>query len=271
MLLTLDHMTGLLDPTRTFLGALLTPVYVIADMPYRTGLALDQVMATHSSLLAENARLREQALKLSAKAQRNAALEHENQRLRSLLGSKVRMDADVLVTEVIGIVPDPSTQQLILDKGSDDGVFVGQAVVDAYGLVGQVIEAAGSSSRVLLITDVNHDVPVRVNRNDVRAIASGSGEPDRLELDHVPLSADVRPGDVLVSSGLGQRFPPGYPVAVIDRVVHDPGQPFALVSARPTAHLSRTRHLLLVFQSSAEGATEDEAGEGLAQRAQEGK
>ena len=256
MLLTLDHVTRLLAPTRSFLGAVLTPVFVAADLPYRTGLAMDEVMSSHQRLLVENKRLHQEVLKLSAKAQRNGALEHENQRLRSLLGSKARMGTEVLVAELIGITPDPDIHQVILDKGTDDGVFVGQAVVDAYGLVGQVIEAEGSSARVLLVTDVTHDVPVQVNRNDVRAIATGGGVTDRLELNHVPLSADMRPGDLLVSSGLGQRFPPGYPVAVIDRVIQDPGQPFAMVTARPTARLTRTRHLLLVFPASGEGSRE---------------
>ncbi len=265
VLLTLDHVTRLLAPTRSLVGGLLMPVFVTADMPYRSGLAMDEVMSSHQHLLVANRRLHEEVLKLSAKAQRNDALEHENRRLRSLLGSKARMGAEVLVAELIGIAPNPATHQVILDKGTDDGVFVGQAVVDAYGLVGQVIEARGSSARVLLVTDVTHDVPVQVNRNDVRAIATGGGVIDRLELNHVPLSADMRPGDLLVSSGLGQRFPPGYPVATIDRVVHDPGQPFAMVTARPTARLTRSRHLLLVFPSSSEGRSQ----EGLAQRREE--
>lgn len=264
VLLTLDHVTRFLAPVRSFAGAVLTPVFVVADLPYRTGLAFDEVMSSHQRLLQENQRLHDEVLTLSAKAQRNEALEHENQRLRSLLGSKARMRAEVLVAELIGIVPDPDTYQVILDKGTDDGAFVGQAVVDAYGLVGQVIEARGSTSRVLLITDVTHDVPVQVNRNDVRAIATGGGVSDRLDLNHVPLSADMRPGDLLVSSGLGQRFPAGYPVAVIDRVVHDPGQPFAMVTARPTARLTRSRHLLLVFPSE-RGASHD----GLARLTQE--
>ena len=262
--MTLEHVTAFLAPARSFVGAVLTPVFVVADLPYRTGLAFDEVMSSHQQLLKENQRLHNDVLTLSAKAQRNEALEHENQRLRSLLGSKARMGAEVLVAELIGVVPDPATYQVILDKGTDDGVFVGQAVVDAYGLVGQVIETRGSSSRVLLITDVTHDVPVQVNRNDVRAIATGGGVIDRLELNHVPLSADMRPGDLLVSSGLGQRFPPGYPVAVIERVVHDPGQPFAMVTARPSARLTRSRHLLLVFPSELEASHE-----GLAQLSEE--
>jgi rod shape-determining protein MreC len=265
VLMTLDQFTRLLVPSRALVGSVLTPLFVIADMPYRTGLAFDDVITSHQRLLEENRRLHDEVLALSAKAQRNDALEHENQRLRSLLGSKARMDTEVLVAELIGIVPDPDTQQVILDKGADDGVFKGQAVVDAYGLVGQVIEARGASSRVLLVTDVMHDVPVQVNRNDVRAIATGGGVSDRLELNHVPLSADMRPGDLLVTSGLGRVFPPGYPVAVVDRVVHDPGQPFATVTARPTARLMRSRHLLLVFRT--EG---DASHEGFAQRDEDG-
>ena len=129
-------------------------------------------------------------------------------------------------------------------------MVLGQPVLDARGLMGQVVELMPYTSRVLLLTDTTHSIPVQVNRNGLRAIASGTGNPERLELRHVADTADIKVGDLLVSSGLGQRFPAGYPVATVKEVIHDSGQPFAIVRAVPTAALNRSRYLLLVFSDS---------------------
>jgi rod shape-determining protein MreC len=129
-------------------------------------------------------------------------------------------------------------------------VVLGQPVLDARGLMGQVVELMPYTSRVLLLTDTTHSIPVQVNRNGLRAIASGTGNPERLELRHVADTADIKEGDLLVSSGLGQRFPAGYPVATVKEVIHDSGQPFAIVRAVPTAALNRSRYLLLVFSDT---------------------
>ncbi len=143
--------------------------------------------------------------------------------------------------------PNPFTHRIIINKGERDGVVLGQPVLDARGLMGQVVELMPYTSRVLLLTDTTHSIPVQVNRNGLRAIASGTGNPERLELRHVADTADIKEGDLLVSSGLGQRFPAGYPVATVKEVIHDSGQPFAIVRAVPTAALNRSRYLLLVF------------------------
>ncbi|MEE4465860.1 rod shape-determining protein MreC, partial [Azotobacter chroococcum] len=133
---------------------------------------------------------------------------------------------------------------ILIDKGERDGVFLGQPVLDARGLMGQVVEVMPYTARVLLLTDTTHSIPVQVNRNGLRAIAVGTGNPERLELRHVADTADIKEGDLLVSSGMGQRFPAGYPVAVVSEVIHDSGQPFAIVRAVPTAALNRTRYML---------------------------
>jgi len=157
----------------------------------------------------------------------------------------------VLVAELIGVVPGPNTFQVEIDKGADAGVFVGQAVIDADGVFGQVVEVAQFSSRVMLLIDGAHALPVQVNRNDVRSIAAGTGRMDRLELEYVPITADIRVGDVLVSSGLGGHFPRGYPVAEVTSVVVDPTLTYAQVVAKPLAALDRSRHVLLVFDADA--------------------
>ena len=182
-------------------------------------------------------------------------------RLRELLNSAALVDEQVLVGELIGVDPNPFTHRILIDKGSRDGVTLGQPVLDARGLMGQVVEVMPYTARVLLLTDTTHSIPVQINRNGLRAIAVGTGNPERLELRHVADTADIKEGDLLVSSGLGQRFPAGYPVAVVKEVIHDSGQPFAVVRAVPTAALNRSRYLLLVFSDprSAEQRAADSA------------
>ena len=172
-----------------------------------------------------------------------------------MLNSSALLQDDVLVAELIGVSPDPARHLVVLDKGEADGVFTGQPLIDANGLMGQVVEAAANSARVLLITDATHAIPVQVNRNGVRAIAEGVGRLDRLELRHVASTEDIEVGDLLVSSGLGGRFPEGYPVASVTEVIVDPGQPFARVIAEPKAALNRSRHVLLVFTRNPGGGT----------------
>ncbi len=184
---------------------------------------------------------------LQGRLQKLAALTEQNVRLRELLNSSALVNEKVEVAELIGVDPNPFTHRILINKGERDGVFLGQPVLDARGLMGQVVELMPYTSRVLLLTDTTHSIPVQVNRNGLRAIASGTGNPERLELRHVADTADIKEGDLLVSSGMGQRFPAGYPVATVNEVIHDSGQPFAIVRAIPTAALNRSRYMLLVF------------------------
>ena len=219
----------------------------MADLPTRLWQGVNQQVSSHAELLAENEKLKAEALLLQRRLQKLATLIEQNVRLRELLNSSALVDDQVLVGELIGVDPNPFTQRLLIDKGEKDGVFLGQPVLDARGLMGQVVEVMPYSSRVLLLTDTTHSIPVQVNRNGLRAIASGTGNPERLELRHVADTADIKEGDLLVSSGLGQRFPAGYPVATVKEVIHDTGQPFAIIRAEPTAALNRSRYVLLVF------------------------
>ena len=203
--------------------------------------------ASRRSLRREIDVLRKDLLLLKVETQKMAVLATENDRLRNLLGSSGKLADNVLVAEIIGVDPNPQSQVVILDKGKQADVIVGQPLLDADGLMGQVIETGAYSSRAMLITDVSHSVPVQVNRNNIRIIAVGTGKVDELELVHVPDTADIRIGDLLVSSGLGDRFPVGYPVGTVTEVIHDPGKPFDIVKAKPSARLDRSRHVLLVF------------------------
>jgi rod shape-determining protein MreC len=249
-LITADLRFNRLETTRSLLDTLGTPVYWVADLPLRLRDWADKYFHSRLALIEENERLSRENLVLQGRSQQMASLQAENVRLRALLNSTALLRDDVLVAELIGVSPDPVRHRLVLNKGRDDGVFVGQPLIDADGLMGQIVEVSAGSSRALLITDATHSIPVQVNRNGVRAIAEGTGSLGTLEIHHVSATTDIQVGDLLVTSGLGGRFPGGYPVAVVSRIDRDPGQTFARVLATPSAALDRSRHVLLVFSTS---------------------
>ena len=246
VMMVLDQRTPWAAPVRHVLGYLTAPIHYLAHLPVDSGEWLSEQTQTRGSLMDENRRLQRQALILEQKVQRLAVLEAENVRLRELLNSSADLDANVLVAEIIGVDPDPNRQELVINKGRGDKVLRGQAVLDAQGLIGQVVDAGPLSSRVLLVTDASHAMSVQVNRNGVRAILAGTGQSDGLKLLYVPDTADINEGDLLVSTGLGQRYPRGYPVATVTAVRHQSGAPFAEIAARPTARVDRASHVLLV-------------------------
>ncbi|WOT04786.1 rod shape-determining protein MreC [Shewanella youngdeokensis] len=236
-----------LEPVRNSLSSLLSPLQYIANIP---GEILDQSaesLATRNMLAKQNKELLRYQLLMSERLQRFEHLRQENDRLRALLGSPVHMDAKKEVAEVMEVASDPFHQYVVLNRGLQSGVYVGQPIVDAQGVVGQVVQVSELTSRVLLLSDTSHSIPVRITRNDVRMMATGTGSLDELELRHVAKSTDVRPGDLLVSSGLGKRFPEGYPVARVMTVAKDDGKNYATVIAQPLAALDRIRYLLLIW------------------------
>ncbi len=256
LLIGAELQTRQLDSARSFLSNLATPVYWLADLPSRFSDWTGDNVRSRSSLLEDNERLQRENLVLQGRSHQMATLQAENVRLRALLNSSALVRDDVLVAELIGVSPDPARHRLVLNKGEVDGVFVGQPMIDADGLMGQVVEVSHNSSRALLITDPTHSIPVQVNRNGVRAIAEGRGRLGTLEVHHVSATTDIRQGDLLVSSGLGGRFPVGYPVAMVSKIERDPGQAFATILAEPTAALDRSRHVLLVFTSTRQSGAE---------------
>ncbi|WJK12462.1 rod shape-determining protein MreC [Pseudomonas fluorescens] len=249
-LMVVDARFSLLKPVRSQASLVLMDAYWITDLPGRLWEGIASQFGSRTELVAENEKLKSENLLLQGRMQKLAALTEQNVRLRELLNSSALVNEKVEVAELIGMDPNPFTHRIIINKGERDGVVLGQPVLDARGLMGQVVELMPYTSRVLLLTDSTHSIPVQVNRNGLRAIASGTGNPERLELRHVADTADVKEGDLLVSSGLGQRFPAGYPVATVKEVIHDSGQPFAIVRAVPTAALNRSRYLLLVFSDN---------------------
>ncbi|MDA1299137.1 MAG: rod shape-determining protein MreC [Proteobacteria bacterium] len=247
VLTAVDHFSGLLEEVRAGLSVVATPVVMVADLPSRSARGIGDVLSSRDSMRSRISELESELLMLRARTEKMAALTSENNRLRDLLGSAAKLQDNVIVAELVGVDPDPDRHEVIIDKGTRDGVFVGQPLLDAQGLMGQVIATSRYNARVLLISDHTHSVPVQVARSNLRLIAQGTGATNRLRLMHVQNTADIRVGDLLISSGLGGRFPVGYPVGVVERVEHKSDRPFAIVEAMPSALLDRSRHVLLVF------------------------
>lgn len=247
MLLLVGHATTWLDPVRSKLDTLVVPFYWLTDIPNRVSDWFDSNLTSRQALLKENQLLRNQIRVQESRLQQMASLVAENLRLRQLMNSSEIVQDRVLIAELIGVSPDPLEHKVIVNKGANEGVYVGQPLLDAFGLMGQVVSVAPFTAQVLLITDNTHAIPVQVTRNNVRTVAEGVGDLYQLQLRYVSSTTDIKTGDILVSSGLGGRFPVGYPVAQIEEITHDPGEPFASVVARPAAQLDRSRHVLLVF------------------------
>lgn len=256
-----DNRFDYLEKVRYALGFATTPVYWVADIPTRVSFWIDDVFVSRTDLLEENAQLREQLLLSRRELQLMESLASENSRLLQLQEASQVINGEVLPAEIINVSPDPFSKRVLVNKGAREGVFVGQPLLDANGLMGQVDEVLPFTSWVLLITDSHHVTPVEVNRNGERALARGTRTTaTELELEFVTQTQDMKAGDLLVSSGMGQVYPKNYPVAEIISVYADPGQPFATVRARPLANLGSTRHVLLVFEDKSGAVSRDPAG-----------
>ena len=258
-LIVADYQFGQMQRMRAWLSLAVTPVQWLVDVPQHSWTWLGERLQVRDELIAENKKLRAQTLLAERQVQKLAALTVENFRLRDLLNSRERLDEKVTVSELIGVNTDPFSHQVIINNGFNMGAFVGQPVLDATGVMGQIVSTSAFTSRVLLITDADHAIPVEVNRNGLRSVAYGLGQYEYLELQDLSDTADIEVGDILVSSGLGLRFPKGYPVAKVIEVRHLAGQDFAKVIAKPTAQLKRSRHLLLIETPQRQSSVEKES------------
>lgn len=256
LLMYFDNRDNHLDSARKSIGAAVYPLRVMVDAPVRFWRWLDDSMASRNELELELSRLNVERLLIKARLQKMNALEAENARLRAMLDARTHVRDQVRVAEIMYVDANPFNHSLVIDIGSQDGVFDGQALVDADGVVGQVIKAGLLTSQAMLISDTNHALPVEINRNGLRTIVVGTGEIDRLELPFVVNNADIRVGDLLVTSGLGGGFPAGYPVAIVASVTRIPQDPYADVSATPAASLGQVREVMLIFST---GAPDSEA------------
>jgi len=254
VLLVMDSKENHLNAIRAAVGAMVYPLRVLVDLPGATWRWIGDNTASRHELQLENSRLNAERLLSSARLQRFAALEAENERLRAMLEATERVRMRVRVAEVMSVNTNPFEHTVVINKGSRDNVYVGQALIDPDGVLGQITKTELLSSHALLISDPDHTLPVEVNRNGVRTVAFGTGQYDTLSLPFLPNNADIVEGDLLVTSGLGgDEFPAGYPVAIVENVERVPEEPFARVTARPQAALGQVRELMLVWMENAEG------------------
>lgn len=249
--MVLDQKAIFFQKIRSDLSVVVLPIQYLVDVPIKTVHWIVSSVTSQQQLLADNARLRAHELLLQSKLQKLLALERENAQLRELLKSTSHVGGHVVVAQLLAVDVDPNLQQIIIDKGRRYRVYRGQPVLDAYGVVGQVIHIGPLTSRVMLITDPKSAVPVQDYRNGVRAIVIGQGSSDKLTLINVPDTSDIQKGDLFVTSGLGLRFPVGYPVGVVSELSHTPGKRFATVLLNPSAHIDRTQQVLLAWPSKA--------------------
>jgi rod shape-determining protein MreC len=246
-LILFDYKLDGFGTTRVYLNSLVSPLQYLANLPSQLLNASAGRFVSHERLLSENAKLTHDALLINGQLQRLTFLKEENDRLRNLLNSPVQDNTRKLVAELMAVDNNPYSHQIVINKGAINGVFEAQPVLDDKGIVGQIMQVSSTNSRVLLIADVTHAIPVRVARNNVRLVVNGSGSLNELLIQHVAHSSDLQVGDVLLSSGLGNVFPEGYPVATITSIIRDEGRPFSQVRAKPVAQLDRLKYLLLLW------------------------
>ena len=251
LLIFFDHKMNSFESVRGFLQSMVSPLQYLATTPKQMMNWAAENIVTRRQLIADNEQYKVNELVFHEQALQLDIIKKENERLRALLASPLRGDAKKMVAEILAVDSDPYTHQVVINRGANDGVYEGQAVIDDEGIVGQILHVGTTSSRVLLITDVTHAVPVRISRNGVRLIANGVGVIDQLTHNHVPHSTDIRPDDILVTSGLGGKFPEGYPVAKVSSVIQDESHAFARIKSQPVAKIDRLRYVLLLWPEQA--------------------
>lgn len=248
ILMVLDQREHYLSPLRNALTAVVAPIQYLVDVPIRGIQNLSNNLSSREKLLAENAALKANQLLLRAQLQKLISLENENAELRALLQSSPRIqNSRIAIAHLLAISTDPLISELVLDKGLNDGVYNGQPVLDANGVMGQIIQVGPLTSRLLLISDLRSAVPVQDARNGVRGIVVGQGHLAKMLLTDIPDTIDVKEGDLLVTSGLGGHYPAGYPVGIISQVQHDTGAQFTHIEVTPSAQLNRNQPLLLIW------------------------
>ncbi len=258
-MMVLDHRGGYMEQTRSWLQTAMTPLYSVVEMPFHAWDWLTGSFTDRDALRAENAKLNDELRAARVKLLRFDAMTEENRRLRAIRNASQGIGERTLIAEIVRIDVDAYRHRARINKGSEDGVFKGQPVLDAFGIVGQVTQVDRVGAEIIMISDNEHAIPVQVNRNGIRSIAVGTGDIHRMSLPFLTAESDVKPDDLLVSSGLDGIFPAGYPVAKITKVERDPAETFAVVEARPLAQLDRSREVLLLWfeRSTEKPSTED--------------
>ena len=255
VLMAMDHRGQYVPRFRSLAGHLVEPVHYVVEWPVRALRGVFGYLQSTQALRRENAALQRDLLQQKGSLQRLDAMMEENTRLRTLLeGASSGQRFEFQFAELVEVDLDPFSHKVIIDHGRDRGIVSGQAVIDGAGIMGQVEDVFQGQSTVRLISDPNHALPVQINRTGLRTVAFGTGDTAHLSMPAVPREADVRVGDLVVTSGLGGRFPSGYPVAIVATVDRREGLTFAQVWATPIAALDRGREVLLLQSVAADPA-----------------
>lgn len=249
VLMAMDHRGRYVDRVHRALNALAEPVYLLTDLPLRAMERGRDYFSNRADLLERLETLERERLVSEAQLNRIAELVSENNELRRILGAAERLETEYLPAELVRVELDPFAHRVLINRGDRDGVETGLPVIDAGGVLGQISAVFMHTAEVTLLSDPNHALPVRVLRTGLRTIAYGSGDTRVLKLPDVSMSADLKPGDLLLTSGLGGRFPAGLPVAEVIDITRQPGDAFATARAQPTGSLDRSHHVLLVMQA----------------------
>ena len=250
-LIFFDHKMASFETARGYLQSLVSPLQYMANAPKQMMTWAAENIVIRQQLMKENQAFRENELFFHEQGMQLSMVRQENERLRSLLSSPVRDEIKKMFAEILSVDSDPYSHQVVINRGANYGVYEVQPVLDEKGIVGQILHVGVSSSRVILISDISHAIPVRIQRNGIRLIASGSGQIDRLIHNFVPHSADIKEGDLLVTSGLGGKYPEGYPVSRVVFVRTDESREFATIYSKPVAQIDRLRYMLLLSKEEA--------------------
>lgn len=247
VLMVVDKRYAGFAAVRDALTLPLSPLQYAVSWPLQLAESLKTMINTQDHLIQENLKLKSEQLLLRSQLQRLIAVESENTYLKSLLKSTKQIKSKTLIAEVLAIDTEPFIHQVVLDKGSKEGVYIGQAVLDANGVMGKVIQAGLLNSRVLLINDPRSGIPVQNVRTGLRAIATGDSYTGKMRLMYVPKTADIKVNDSFITSGLGKDFPEGYPVGQVLSVTKEPSSQFSVIILQPSARLNSSRQVLLVW------------------------
>ncbi len=254
-----DYRGARIDPLRTVLKLFVYPLEYVVDLPYRITNSTKEFFTQHQTLSSDNRELRTLVGVYAARDQKYHSIARENQRLRRQLGATPAVREKFTLAEILSVSANPFSRTVVINKGTNEGIFVGQIALSDNNIYGQVESVTPGSAMIIQLTDLRHDIHVRNTRTGLGALASGTGKFNQLELKHVEASMDIQTGDVFVSSGLGQLFPPDFPVAKVNSVAYNPGDSFMRVKARSLADFTKTREILMIWRADYSVKTTEEA------------
>ncbi|MCF6190313.1 MAG: rod shape-determining protein MreC [Cocleimonas sp.] len=257
--MVVDYRGSRVNPLRTVLKLLVYPLEYAVDLPYSITNSTKEFFTQHQTLSSDNRELRTLVGVYAARDQKYFSIARENQRLRKQLDATPAVREKFTLAEILSVSANPFSRTVVINKGTNEGIFVGQVALSNNNIYGQVESVTPDSAMIIQLTDLRHDIHVRNTRTGLGALASGTGKFNQLELKHVETSMDIQTGDVFVSSGLGQLFPPDFPVAKVNKVAYNPGDSFMKVKARSLADFTKTREILMIWRADYSIKTTEEA------------